>query len=316
MKLGVRAGLVTGVLLLCVVVVVAVRFGKPEEFAKLLERARPAWLLLALLFQAGTYVCAGAVWQRALAHQNHHRSLLQMVRLGVVKVFMDQALPSAGLSGNVLVARGLGHRGMSHQSAVATVLAGLISFYIANGIAIAAALAILWINGRVSRLVTILATVFAIVIGVFLWGLLWITQDRKRIPRWMSKIKPLERFFAGIGEHPPHVMRDVGFFVEGTVLQLALIALDAATLWAVLQAMGTTVSAAAAFTSFTMASVVAMMSLLPGGLGTFDGTAIAMLRAFHVPLEAAVAGTVLLRGLTFILPLIPGFWLARAEAVK
>jgi uncharacterized protein (TIRG00374 family) len=316
MRGGIRAGLITGVLLLAVVIGIAVHFGSGEEFARLLQEAKPQWLIVALLCQAATYVCAGAVWHRALSHQGHHRSLFQMIRLGIVKVFMDQAVPSAGISGNVLVARGLTRRGMEHRSAVATVLAGLISFYIANGIAVAATLVILWLTGRVSHFIAVLATVFSAILGIFLWGILWLTRGRKRMPRWLRKIGALKPFLSAVGDQPPHVVRDVSFFAEGTAIQLLLIALDAATLWAVLQALGRTAPADGVFASYTMASVVAMLSLLPGGLGTFDGTAIALLRAFRVPLEAAVAGTVLLRGFTFVLPLIPGFWMARKEAVK
>ena len=317
MKLGVKAGLITGVLVLAVVVAVATHFGKPEEFARLLKQAKPLWLVAAVGLQVLTYVCAGGVWQRALVRQGHSRSLLELTRLGVVKLFMDQAVPSAGISGNVLVGRALGRRGLSHQSSVATVLAGLISFYIAYGLATAAAVVILWRTSHVSHFIMILVTVFAVLLGLFLWALLWVTRgNRDRVPRWLRNIKPVKKFLAGIGDRPPHVLRDGVFFIEATALQLLLIALDAATLWAVLQALGTTAPPAGAFAAFTMASVVAMISLLPAGLGTFDGTAIALLRAFRVPLAAAVAGTVLLRGLTFILPLVPGFFFARHEAVK
>jgi uncharacterized protein (TIRG00374 family) len=240
-----------------------------------------------------------------------------MTRLGVVKLFMDQAVPSAGISGNVLVGRALARRGLSHQSAVATVLAGLISFYIAYALATGAALVILWLTSHVSHFIMVLVTVFAVLLGLLLWALLWVTRgNRERVPRWLRNIKPVKKFLAGIGDHPPHVLRDGAFFIEATGLQLVLIALDAATLWAVLQSLGTTAPVAGVFAAFTMASVVAMISLLPAGLGTFDGTAIALLRASGVPFEAAVAATVLLRGLTFILPLVPGFFLARHEAVK
>ena len=64
-----RAGLITGLLLLCVVIAVGAHFGKGEEFAKLVQAAKPQWLGVALVLQAATYVCAGAVWFRALARQ-------------------------------------------------------------------------------------------------------------------------------------------------------------------------------------------------------------------------------------------------------
>lgn len=317
MKLSAKAGVITGVLLLAVVIAVATHFGKPEEFAKLLKQAKPLWLVIAVALQVATYVCAGGVWQRALVRQGHSRSLFELTRLGVVKLFMDQAVPSAGISGNVLVGRALGRRGLSHQSAVATVVAGLIAFYIAYALAAAAALMILWLTSHVSRFIMILVTVFAVLLGLLLWALLWVTRgNRDRVPRRIRNIKPVKKFLAGIGDHPPHVLRDIVFFIEATAIQLLLIALDAATLWAILQSLGTTAPPAGVFAAFTMASVVAMISLLPAGLGTFDGTAIALLRAFRVPFEAAVAATVLLRGLTFILPLVPGFFFARHEAVK
>ncbi|HWC73813.1 MAG TPA: lysylphosphatidylglycerol synthase domain-containing protein, partial [Gemmatimonadales bacterium] len=197
MKLGIRAGLITGLLLLALVIALATHFGKPEEFARLLEQARPLWLVLAVVLQVATYLCAGGVWQRALIRQGHSRSLLEMMRLGVVKLFMDQAVPSAGISGNVLVARSLRRRGLSHQSAVATVLAGLISFYIAYALATAAALVILWLTSHVSHFIMVLVTIFAAILALFLWALLWVTRgNRDKVPRWIRKIKPVEKFLA------------------------------------------------------------------------------------------------------------------------
>ena len=317
MKLGAKAGLISGILLLAVVIAVATHFGKPEEFAKLLKQAKPLWLVVGVALQMATYVCAGSVWQRALVRQGRSPSLLELTRLGVVKLFMDQAVPSAGISGNVLVGRALRRRGLSHRSAVATVVAGLISFYMAYALATGAALLTLWLTSHVSRFILILVTIFALLLGLLLWALLRVTGgNRDRVPRRIRDIKPVKKFLAGIGDRPPDVLRDVVFFIEATAIQLLVIALDAATLWAILQSLGTTAPPAGVFAAFTMASVVAMISLLPAGLGTFDGTAIALLGAFRVPFEAAVAATVLLRGVMFILPLVPGFFLARHEAVK
>ena len=50
-----------------------------------------------------------------------------------------------------------------------------------------------------------------------------------------------------------------------------------------------------------------------GGLGTFEGTAIAMLHSHGLSIETALAATLLFRGFTFWLPMIPGLWLSRRE---
>ena len=89
--------------------------------------------------------------------------------------------------------------------------------------------------------------------------------------------------------------------------------LDAATLWLVLLAGSSPVEPWAAFVSFITASMIATVGPMPLGLGTFEGGAIAMLHLLGMPVEAALAGTLLLRGLTFWLPMLPGLWLAHNE---
>ena len=89
--------------------------------------------------------------------------------------------------------------------------------------------------------------------------------------------------------------------------------LDAATLSAMLRAVGSPAGFAPVFASFVIGSVVATIMVMPGGIGTFEGSAIAMLHMFGVPLEASLASVLLLRGFTFWLPMIPGLWLARRE---
>lgn len=59
------------------------------------------------------------------------------------------------------------------------------------------------------------------------------------------------------------------------------------------------------------AETVASMGLVPGGLGTFAGTSVALLHAHVVASEAALAAAIMLRGCTFWLPMLPGFWETR-----
>jgi uncharacterized protein (TIRG00374 family) len=70
---------------------------------------------------------------------------------------------------------------------------------------------------------------------------------------------------------------------------------------------------AAVFASFVFAQVAATVLLVPGGLGTFEASAVAMLALFRVPVEVALTATLLLRGFTYWLPMAPGFWLSRRE---
>jgi uncharacterized protein (TIRG00374 family) len=80
-----------------------------------------------------------------------------------------------------------------------------------------------------------------------------------------------------------------------------------------LEAVGAGAPPATVFASFVFASVVATLAWVPGGIGTFEGTCVVLLRSHGVTLEAALAATLLLRAFTFWLPMLPGLWLARRE---
>jgi uncharacterized membrane protein YbhN (UPF0104 family) len=49
------------------------------------------------------------------------------------------------------------------------------------------------------------------------------------------------------------------------------------------------------------------------GLGSFEAVSIGMLRAMGVPFEAALSATLLFRGYTLWVPLIPGMFAARRQ---
>ena len=62
-----------------------------------------------------------------------------------------------------------------------------------------------------------------------------------------------------------------------------------------------------------LASAAASVTFLPGGLGSYEALLIALLIALGAPLEAAAPATLLMRGFSFWLPMLPGFWCARRE---
>jgi uncharacterized membrane protein YbhN (UPF0104 family) len=105
-----------------------------------------------------------------------------------------------------------------------------------------------------------------------------------------------------------------GLELECSVWQLGIVwLLDAATLGAMLRAVGEHPSIAAVLSAEVLAAAVASLGIVPAGLGLCEATSIATLRLLDVPLEATLAATLLARGWTFWLPPIPGLALARRE---
>ncbi|MBW2520204.1 MAG: flippase-like domain-containing protein [Deltaproteobacteria bacterium] len=65
------------------------------------------------------------------------------------------------------------------------------------------------------------------------------------------------------------------------------------------------------FPSFVMAAIVATIGPIPLGLGTFELTSVTMLKSMAIPMEAALATTLMLRGFTVWMPMIPRMRIAR-----
>jgi Mg2+-importing ATPase len=54
--------------------------------------------------------------------------------------------------------------------------------------------------------------------------------------------------------------------------------------------------------------------VVPGGLGVFEAVSVATLKLIGVSVAAGLAATLLFRGFSFWLPMMPGLILARREA--
>jgi uncharacterized membrane protein YbhN (UPF0104 family) len=113
---------------------------------------------------------------------------------------------------------------------------------------------------------------------------------------------------------PPGIARDRKLFAECFFFELAVFALDALTLWLLLFAVGSPLPFGRTLSAFMIATLARTMGLVPGGLGTFEAASVAALKLWGVPLVSALAATLLFRGYSFWLPMLPGLLLARRES--
>lgn len=317
LRRGVRAAWLSGGVLLVALVVAVAHLGEERRFAALLREAQPAWLGVAALLQVGTYLCAAGVWQRALRAGGVRLGVGGLVPLGLAKLFADQALPSAGLSGTLLVVRALVRRGVAHGASVAAMLAGLMSYYVAYALAVAASLAVLWQRGELHRALLLLTFFFSLPAAGVPLAILWLRgRAATSLPRWLLRLPGARDLMDALAQAPRGAIFGPRLGAETSVLQFGVFLLDAATLEATLHAVGGSLAPGVAFASFIVASVVASLAWVPGGLGTFEGTCVAMLHVHGVGLEVALAAVLLLRGLSFWLPMLPGLWIARREMLR
>lgn len=301
-------------LLVAAVVFAAFHWGDVKKFAELLTHAQPLWLLAAAAAQLGTYTTLAFEWSRVLHAGRCPAPFGKLLGLTVAKHFADQMVPTAGMSGNVVVTDRLTKIGSSRPVAVAAVIMTIIAYYASYAVAAVMALGFLWVRGDGSWFAVTLIGAFLALAGAIPALSLWLQEKGKRaIPGWLQRVSSIRELFDMIGKAPSKLVRDRRLLGELTLLNAIGFALDALTMLMCLYALGLRVPFDTAFVALILASIVATLGPIPMGLGSFEAVSIGTLRAKGVPFEAALSATLLFRGFTLWLPLIPGMIATRRQ---
>jgi Mg2+-importing ATPase len=307
-----RVRWILGIAALAAVIAAGLHFAEAREFAHIAEHAQPWWLALAILFQAGTYVAAGQVFRGVARAGGHSLDVGTACRLSLTKLFVDQAIPSAGVSGTVVLANGLAERGIPRPVAAAGVVIDLASYYAAYVLSLAAAVIITVIHHEASAVILLVSLLFFILAtGVSVTVLRLSGRSRKGIPRRLARFRPLGTALDFIAQSDAQLTRSPALLVRAIACQLGVVACDTATMWVLVRSLGVPGSPSGVFASFMISSLLRTVGVVPGGLGTFDAASVVTLHMVGVPTAVALGATLLFRGLSFWLPLLLGLWFSR-----
>jgi uncharacterized protein (TIRG00374 family) len=298
-------------LVFAALITIVAQRGDIAQVARLLRRAQPFWLLAAFGLQALTYVSAAAVWYVALRRTSHPQPLRSLVGLALAMLFSNQAVPSVGVSGGLVVTKALARRSVPESSAMAALLLGLVTSYIAFIVTFGIALG--WVAHFVRRLLPVVLAV-GILFVVLAGGVMYVVFNSRRAPAaWrqrLSKLPVLGRTIATFMAAPTRLLKG-RVVLEATGLHFVEIMLDAATLGVAVRSVRSHASASAVFCSYVIAAVGSRVAFAPLGIGTFEAASVTMLHAGGLPLGPALAATLVFRGFTLWLPMLPGLILAR-----
>lgn len=300
-----------GAALLGAVVFVALHFSEGREFARLVERADLRWLALAVALQAATYAAQGEVFRQAPRANGILLPRAWLYELSLAKLFLDQAIPSAGVSSMVVAARALRQRDVPPGTVAACVIITFASYHAAYIILLVVALSFTARSGQANVFVALISALFVAFAAALTAGILAVSGRRSpRITR-LTRL-PIARDAVGfLREADTRLARSPQLLAQATAWQMAIFALDAATIWVLIHALGTSASAGGVFASFMISSVFRTIGIVPGGLGTYEAASVLTLRMMGVSLAVALSATLVFRGLSFWLPMLPGLWCSR-----
>lgn len=306
-------GWFTGLIIAAALAGAVLHWGEFANFMVLIRRAQPGWLIIAVLLQLSTYASVALGWRLVIIRLEGKRfGMMPLVRIALSKLFADQALPTAGMGGNVLLVDQLTAMGASRGTAVAALLISMLGFYASYMLFALATLFLLWLHGRATPLMVGLVTSFILVAIAIPSLALWLrARGSKPLPPTIEDIRPIRSLLQTVGQAPANLLRDHALLLRLTACNAAVFAADSATLYACLRSLSIDPALTTPLIAFILASIAATLGPIPLGLGSFELVATSTLHMLGISFEGAIAATLMLRVMTLWLPLIPGMVMLR-----
>jgi uncharacterized protein (TIRG00374 family) len=311
---AVRIGL--AVLGLLVVSVVAARAVDLAELWRLLSTASPWWLLAALGFKLATPLGTATLYARVLRLLGHRRRAVSLWLPAQVAIVVTMAFPAGPLAMSAFLLRVLRRRGVPEGVTTLAVAIDTLTYEVAFLGLVTVGLGYLFTHGALSvgQISEVGLVALAVVVGgLYLWGL---QRDRADLTR---KLVGAQQWLAGRLRAPWQAESIEGFldelyrgkalvaqrpyeFARLIVLQVGVLALDVMTLYSALRALGHDPHLSVVILSYSLASLFAVITPLPGGGGSFEATVALSATRLGVTSEVALGATLIYRVLAFWLP--------------
>ena len=293
------------------------RSSQVTELGDLIGEADAVWIAAALACQCAAFALGAYVWWRTRRVLKSPIGFTPLFGLSVAKLFSDQAVPSAGLSGAAFLLHALTRRRVAFPTAMTAFTFGAGTFIVAFCIASIVSAAILLrmdatpaLAARTIRALLFLVGGVAGAAAVVAASPRLRSLVRRRTPNRMKRLRQMI-------EPSIRALRDRWrLFLRLTGVQLAGRMADAATLACACLALGAPVGLGDCFVAVSVASLAATVAPLPMGVGPFEGAAVAVLTLSGLHLESALATVLLYRGASLWLPLLPGFLIAQREVLS
>ena len=312
---GLIWSLVVGtVFFLVLIVFIGVHFEDTKELIVILQKIGLMWLLLAILSQIATYILAGSVWYIIAQPTKYRLSLKLLAGLAVEQLSVNQLVPVGGLAGNIIIVKAMRRLGLPNALAMEVMFIDELSYYIAFSFGTFLALLLLFFYGKITPIILTLVVLFfaiELAVTIVIWTI--VNHKKLKLPVWLEKKELILYILEAIKDVSSDRVFSIKLLVKTSLLRFGIFVLDAITLFAVMRAIDVKGTFAVAFVALIIASVAGALTLLPGGIGGFEAGSIAVLVTLGIPIEVAIAATILLRGLTLWIPLIPGLILARED---
>ena len=275
----------------------------------------PLSLVLCALFLEAASL-AGYSWlTREVLPGDRRPGFFTLFRIDLADLAVNHTVPGGGTTSAAARFRLLTRCGVQSEDALSAatvqvvganlVLAGLFGLGLLTVHGASAGGRYLTIAGAVVLVLLALSIAVLTVLDRHLAGAVHAVRAVARAVRIVSPASA-EQFVRTIAGEVQMLRRDPRRLVAAVVLAALRYVLDAACLWLFLAAFGHVLHPAELLLAYSLANLVALVPLTPGGLGLVEGVLVPMLVAFGAPDHAALLGVLSWRLVQFWLPIPAG----------
>ncbi|RAJ22587.1 lysylphosphatidylglycerol synthase transmembrane domain-containing protein [Pedobacter cryoconitis] len=302
----------------------AVRYiGKLKDIKDLMMQMSPFWLLLTIGAQIGTYLLNALIMGNLIKKQPGSTGFYVLFKMSIVIMFVNQALPTGGLSGNGYLFNQLVKQNVPRQIAFTALVLETISYYAAI------MLLLLFFYGWYLLFETHFTSVinYVVLLGFIFYTtltiLVLVLSKRRTISfvlRKLGKYGWIKRYIKKAGllslrndnERISQMLRkNKRAILNAVLLQLMIIFCDVITVFALVKGFHIDMSFALITLALLLSLVIGALPISPGSLIVYESAMTYFFTTFGAPIHAALIITLLCRFFTFWAPIPIGMFLYR-----
>jgi putative heme transporter len=255
----------------------------------------------------------------------HYRD---MFRLTLELNFVNHILPSGGVSGISYFNVRMRAYGVSGPKSTLSQLMKLLLLYISYQPLLIIGLLLLAVRGHVNSLILVVASSIITLLVVGTFGLIYMIESRQRINTVLTALTKALNKIIGIFRRNKETINIPGAqaafnelhdnykllkenwtdlklpFVYMTVANIT----EIAAVYVVYIAFGHLVNVGAVILAYAVANFAGLVSVLPAGIGIYEGLMTAVLLATGIPAELSIPVTLMYRVLNMAIQLTPGYF--------
>lgn len=287
-------------------------------------------LLLIIVWQIANYHSYAKLYQGLFAILGKKMAYKSMYRSAVELNFVNHVFPSAGVSGFSYFGLRMGQYGATPGQATLVQTMRFVTVFISFQAILLLGVFALAAKGEVSNLAIFVATGLSTGLTFSTIAIAYVIGSKRRINAFFTTLTRAVNALIRIvrPKHPEAINVDsvqklfLDFHENYRVLRKNYIQLkwpliwsffatltEILTLYAVYMAFDNYVNFGAVIIAYAVANFASLISVLPGGIGVYEGLMTAVLATVGVPPSESLPATVMYRILSSVVQLPPGYYL-------